>query len=192
MLDFLRALLSLFSKDSLYWFCALAGSGLFLIQFLLSILGANHDNLDHGHHHEGGSDLQFKWLSKQALTGFLMMFGWTGLTCKSEFGLQGPLSGAIAAMAGLAAFFVTGLIFKLARKLKSTGTIFRIEETIGKDAVVYQRIPKQGSGKISLVLHDHTYEIEAVSKIEEEIASFTQVQIISIEDGNIVGVVPYK
>jgi len=184
MSDFINSLQTALSKDTFFWFFALAGSGMFLIQFLLTLFGmGDHEELDAQH---------FKWLTKQTLTGFLMFFGWVGLTCKREFSLNGLASAAWATGGGLAAVFVTAFIFKMAKKLQSSGTVFRIEEAIGKEAVVYQRIPKEGAGKISISLHHHTHEIDAVSLTQEEIASFTLVEIVKNMDGRTVAVVPKK
>jgi hypothetical protein len=185
-IDFLQKALS---KDTFYWFCALAGSGMFVIQFFLTLFGIGHDH-DDGH---GEFDAQnFKWITKQTLTGFLMFFGWVGLTCKKELLLSGGITAACAAAGGLIAVFATALIFKMAKKLRSPGAVFRIEEAIGKEAFVYQRIPKNGTGKISISLHHRTHEIEAVSMTHEEISSFTQVQIVKNMDDKIVAVVPIK
>jgi len=177
----------LLEKDSLFWICALAGSALFVIQFLLNLFGGDmHDDdsadFDSGH---------FKWLSKQAITGFLMMFGWIGLTCKKEFDCSLALSIIIALAGGLLSFFITGLLFRAAKRLRSPGAVFCIEDAIGKKATVYQRIPVNGTGKISISLHNLTYEIDAISNCGE-IPSFTQVQIIKKTDDNTVIVVPIK
>ncbi len=185
MLNFLEQLRHLFSQDPFFWGCALGGTVLFAIQFLLSLIDTDFDEGDHG-------DQDFQWFSKQAITGFVMMLGWAGLTCKREFALSGLLSGTIAAGVGLCAFFVTGLIFRLAKKLTSPGTVFKIEDALGKEAMVYHRIPQKGTGKVSVILQDHTHELDATSGIEEDIASFTQVQIITIEDDKTVRVVPIK
>lgn len=174
----------MFEKDHLFWFCALAGSGMFLIQFILYFLGADSDDLDDGSN--------FKWLSKQAITGFLMMFGWMGLAAKKELGYSPWASTAIAAVGGFVAMFVSGAIFKAARKLRSSGTVFRIDEAIGKEASVYHRIPKGGIGKITISLQDITHELDAVSMNGEEVASFSQVQIIKKADERTVVVVPMK
>lgn len=176
----------MFEKDHLFWFCALAGSGMFLIQSVLFFVGADADDVD------DGSSQNFKWLSKQAVTGFLMMFGWAGLTCKKELGYSAVSSTLIAAAAGALAMFITGSIFKLARKLRSSGTVFRIEEAIGKEAAVYQRIPKGGVGKISISLQDLTHEIDAISLNGEEVDSFAQVQVVKKADDRTVIVVPIK
>ena len=191
MTDFIHFLQTALSKDTFYWFCALAGSGMFIIQFLLSLFGFGHDHDmvdDHGHF-----DAQnFKWLTKQTVTGFLMFFGWVGLTCKKEFAMSNTVSAICAVAGGLIAVIVTAFIFKMAKKLRSPGAVFRIEDAVGKDAFVYQRIPKNGIGKISISLHNHTHEIDAMAMTHEEISSFTQVQIVKKMDDKIVIVVPIK
>jgi hypothetical protein len=167
---------------------------MFVIQFFLSLFGFTddhtHDISDdiHGHADAHG----FKWIIKQTLTGFLMFFGWVGLTCRKEFGLSNFSSAAWGVIGGLAAVFATALIFKLAKKMHSPGTVFKIEDAVGKEAVVYQRIHKGGSGKISLSLYQQTYEIDAVSFKQEEIPSFSHVQIIKKEDDRTVSVVLKK
>ena len=176
----------MFEKDHFFWFCALAGSGMFLIQFLLYFVGTDVDDFD------DHSSQNFKWLSKQAVTGFLMMFGWVGLAAKKELGFSPPVSMALAIVAGVIAMLITGSIFKLARKLRSSGTVFRLEDAIGKEASVYQRIPKDGIGKVSLSLHEMTHEIDAVSLNGEEVSSFSPVQIIKKADEQTVVVVPIK
>lgn len=71
-----------FTPDSFYWFCALTGFGLFLIQFCLNLVGI-------GNEESVNDAIHFKWLSRQALTGFLLMFGLSALTCEKEFGIVG-------------------------------------------------------------------------------------------------------
>ena len=189
MSNFIAFLQTTLSKDTFYWFCALAGSGMFIIQFLLTLFGIGDDGADdHGHF-----DAQnFKWLTKQTATGFLMFFGWVGLTCKKELMMSNTVSAVCAVTGGMIAVMVTAFIFKMAKKLRSSGAVFRIEDAIGKDAFVYQRIPKNGLGKISIALNNHTHEIDAMAMTHEEISSFTQVQIVKKMDDKILLVVPIK
>lgn len=178
-------------KDTLFWFSALSGSVLFVIQFILSLFGGDaYDSVQ-----DGGGEMdasQVKWLSKQALTGFLMMFGWVGLTCKKEFDFSVMATFMTALLGGTVAIFITGFIFGSAKKLRSTGTVFNLEDAIGKEATIYQRIPKEGVGKITLSLNNLTYEIDAISNVSEELPSFTQVQIITKTDDKTVVVIPIK
>lgn len=180
----------LISQDPIFWCCALTGTCLFVIQFLLTFLGGGDGDFDSGGGEVDASNL--KWLSKQAMTGFLMMFGWVGLTCKKEFHLALFPTIVFAFLAGLLAIFVTALLFRGVRKLRSSGTVFRIEDAVGREATVYQRIPKGGVGKITLSLHDLTHEIDAISQLEEDLPSFTQVQVLNTSDATTVVVVPIK
>lgn len=191
MLEAFYKFSDLISQESVFWFFALLGSGLLIIQFILNFIGGdNLDDID-----DGGGEVdtgKFKWLSKQALTGFLMMFGWVGLTCRIEFDLS-PIGSVLFSLAGgLITTFLSGLIFKNAKKLRSSGTVFRIEDALGKEATVYQKIPKDGMGKISISVHNFTYELDAISQYSEDLPSFVPVQIIKKADEKTVVVVPIK
>lgn len=177
--------------EPFFWFCALAGSGLFIIQLTLSFLGAHHDS-DLSHESAEIEVSKLKWMSKHALTGFLLMFGWTGLTCRKEFGLSFAVSALSAGMAGTATMFLIGWIFKLTQKLRSTGTVFNIEDAVGKEATVYQRIPQGGMGKVSLSMHDFTHELDAISNAQEDLPSFISVHIIQKLNDTTVVVVPKR
>lgn len=174
------------SQLSIYGFFALLGTGLFVIQFALSLFGHLTDDLDDS----GEMDGKFKFLSKQALTGFFMMFGWVGLTCQKEFSLSGLASVLIAFAFGCATMFITALLFHGAKKLHSSGTIFRIEDAIGLEAVIYQKIPKDGVGKVTVSVNQFTHEIDAVAL--EELDSFRSVRIIKKADEKTVLVAPIE
>ena len=175
---------TLINVESLYWFAALGGSGLFAIQLLLNLFGiADHGATDA---HPGQDGQDFKCISIQSITGFLMMFGWAAITCQKEFGLTtGPVI-FFALLAGIFSFFVTSSIFRLAKKLHSSGTVFNVDDAVGLQAQVYQRIPGNGIGKISVSLQQMSREIDAISHKGEEIPSFTYVQIIKKKDDNTV------
>ena len=183
MLQIFTDLTNYLDNESLYWFCALAGSGLFIIQFILTFIGLGEQDLDDTNHSDAG---KVKWLSRQALVGFLMMFGWTALTCHKEFNLTGINALAISLAMGLVAILISGFIFRLAKKLQSPGNVFRITDTIGKEGHTYSRIPQGGIGKISISLNDLTQEIDAIAQNREEIPSFTRIKIINILDTNTV------
>lgn len=182
----------LIRSGSVFWFCALLGTGMFFIQFIINIFGSvNQEDFDVGDAtHDSADARKFKWLSMQAITGFLMMFGWTALTCQFEFGLTIIPTLGISLAAGVFAAFIIRSIFKLAKKLQSTGTAYRIEDALGKEGYVYHAIPKNGTGKVSLSLQNLTHEIDAVSSYSEELASFTRVKIIEIKDSRTVVVTP--
>ncbi len=191
----------LIKSGSFFWFCALTGSGMFFIQFIINILGVtDQDSFDvsdaiiSDNVHDAGRDSsdarKFKWFSMQAITGFLMMFGWTAITCQNEFGLQNTTTIEVSLAAGIFSALIIRSIFKLAKRLRSVGSIYRIEDAIGKEAYVYQRIPKGGIGKISMSLQHFTHEIDAISHHPEDLLAFMRVKIIEKKDDNTVIVTP--
>lgn len=190
----------LMKSGSIFWFCALAGSGMFIIQFMINIFGiGDHDSFDtcevvtdniHDTGHNSADARKFKWLSMQAITGFLMMFGWTAITCQKEFELQINTTIGISLAAGIVAALIIRSIFKLAKKLRSSGSVYKIEDAIGKEAYVYQLIPKGGMGKISMSLNHLTHEIDAISHHPEDLPSFVRVKVIEKKDSNTVVVTP--
>lgn len=160
----------------MFWFCSIVGTLLFAVQIYLSF-----------HDFDSFADVSnFKWLSKQALTGFLMMFGLTGVTCQEEFALSTGMAVLISLAVGLLTLFLTAYLFNSAKKLQSPGSIFNLDDAVGKEASVYQRIPNDGVGKITIALNQQTFEIDAASLDRKEIGSFARVQVIKKLDDNTV------
>ncbi len=175
---------SLIEKDSIYWFCALSGTGMFVIQLFLTLVGLDAEaELENDSFADAG---KFKWLTRQGVTGFLMIFGLSALSCQKEFELSTGLTLIIAVFCGLLAVFAAGFIFQVVRKLQSSGTVFNIDDTIGKEAYVYHEIPVSGKGKISISLHGFTHELNAVTFESEHIPSFSLVSIIKKIDNHTV------
>lgn len=173
--------------DTFYWFCALTGSGIFTIHLLLNLIGIGEfDNFDNVGMSDAG---QIKWISVQTLTGFLMMFGWTALTCQKEFGIDGPLMIAIALTAGAIAIYIIAMLLRFTAKMHSRGTVFNIDSTIGLEALVYHRIPVNGVGKITVCIENFTREIDALSKDQHELTLFSKVKIIQKIDDKTVLVI---
>jgi len=184
MIDYILSFKYLIDKDSIFWFCALTGTGMFFIQFILTLFGIDGDaDTDSGEVVEAG---KFKWLTRQGLTGFLMIFGFSALSCQKEFGIPTFFTFLISGFLGFLAVFTVGFIFKMTKKLQSSGTVFNIDDAIGKEAYVYQLIPTLGKGKISISIHGLTHEIDAVTFNTEEIPSFSLVSIIKKIDNHTV------
>lgn len=185
-------------SGSVFWFCALLGSGIFLIQWVLHSFGAGTQNdVDFGdvssvqQSSQDSLDIKnFKWVSTQTITGFLMMFGWTAITCQEQFGLETWMTVGVSLGSGVFAAFMIHFVFKLAKHLRSPGSVYRLEDAIGKEGYVYQCIPKGGQGKVSISLHNLTYEIDAVSHQDEDLPSFVRVKIIEKSDDTTVVVAP--
>jgi len=181
------------SSDLVFWASALFGTTLFFLRLCASLIGGVAEELgdadpgdldgDHEHHSATGS---FKLFTIHSMAGFFMMFGWVGLACIKQLGYGHQISIVIAFIAGLIVMILTGIIFKSATLLISHGTLFDIKKTVGLVGTVYHRIPKDGQGKIQLVIDGVTREILAQSLDHCDIDSFKLVKVIKFLDHEVV------
>ncbi|MBS1987916.1 hypothetical protein JST56_02895 [Candidatus Dependentiae bacterium] len=181
------------TPDLVFWATALFGTTLFFLRLCATIIGGTTDDMteiDHTfgddgemHHSSTGS---FKLFTVHSISGFFMMFGWVGLACIKQLGYSHPVSIVTALIAGTITMVLTGLIFKGAMLLVSSGTHFDIKKTVGLVGTVYQRIPHNGQGKIQLVVDGVTREVLAQSLDQCAIDSFRLVKVIKFLDHEIV------
>lgn len=174
--------------EVVFWCCALAGTIFLFLRVVLMLFAGDVGEADGGDF-DTGSDTAFEMISINSLTAFFMMFGWVGLSCYKQFSFNSALSILSATVAGISCMLVTAFLFRAAKKLVSRGVTFNIDDTVGKVASVYLRIPAQGSGKIQISIDGAmTRELAAISKNHEEIESFQRVEIVEVIDKNTVAV----
>lgn len=171
---------------TLYYVCTLVGGVLFVIQFLLGLIGHSgpHDIDGHIDVHTGGdvgheTTLFTGILSFRAMVAGLTVFGLVGLITLSE-----EMNHAVGlALAAVAAFFTALIVAALMRSmghLASEGTI-RIENAVGQPGTVYLGIPagRAGLGKVTLTLQNRTVEYQAMTA-GDALASGTKVNVTKI------------
>ena len=173
--------------------CAFAGTLFFILRVALIALGgfAGDDfGLDDGDVDDAGSEAEteaaFKILSINALSAFIMMFGWGGLTALQDFSLGPVLSFLIALVTGSATGLLTAYIFYLVRKLCSEGEILHLDDLVGKPGSVYERIPSNGVGSVQITHNGMTRELEAKSISSKAIDAFVQVVVKEVSDGVLI------
>lgn len=176
-----------------FWCCAIGGTTFFMIRLVMMLIGNNFDmhvdDVHSGIHMDTHSDAAFQLFSINSMTAFLMMFGWGGLTAYVQYKLSPTFSILIAFIVGIAAMFTIALLFKLALRLVSKGEEFKIEDTVGLNASVYQRIPADGSGKVNVSLPGGILrELDAVSEEKVEIDSFKTVKVVKVIDTKTISV----
>jgi hypothetical protein len=192
------------SSDTIFWASAIVGTTFFLLRISMSIFGGGfseddidfddlHDGDGHhrdGHHPDGHhSSSLFKFLTMHSLSGFCMMFGWSGLACTQQFHMTSAQAFLIALMCGVSMLVVTALIMRGALYLQGPGSVFSINKTIGMVGTVYQRIPADGLGKIHATVNNNTRELLAQSHNKKAIESFTLIKVVSVIDHEIVEVI---
>ena len=178
-----------------FWLCAIAGTLLFALKSLLSLVGGVEHHVDVGIHahdvaHTGvdGSDAAFELLSINSILGFIMMFGWVGLSSYKQFSLGEVASICLALVAGAATMYFTASLFHNAMKLVSHGAQFKLADAIGKHGTVYNRIVGNGKGRIQIAIQNVTREIDAVSDDGVEIESGKSIEVVKVVDDETVQV----
>ena len=114
--------------EKFFLICAFLGGAMFLIRFVLQLVGGDHDvdaDIDVGHADvtHADSDVSFKLLTMQGLTAFFMMFGLVGFVLLRENRASMGLAIAGALAAGLGSVWLIGKIFSSFKKLQASGTI---------------------------------------------------------------------
>jgi membrane protein implicated in regulation of membrane protease activity len=153
----------------LYTICAVVGGTLFLLQFLITLLGfGGHDAGAHfDAHHPGGDAHGGSWLmgmfSFRAVVAALTAFGLGGLASHVS-GAPPALSLGFAVLCAVASMFIVALMTRSMRRLEDDGTL-RIQQAIGRTGTVYLTIPAQkaGTGKVTLSLQNRTVELSALT-----------------------------
>ncbi|MBO5749914.1 MAG: NfeD family protein [Bacteroidaceae bacterium] len=169
-----------------FWGCAIAGSLVFAIQAVLTLLGMDSTDVDVDV--PDGDTLDFGGLSMfsvRNLVNFLVGFGWGGVSFYS--GISNPyLLVLVAVVTGVLFVLMFFFIYKQTRKLESNGT-FDIKNCEGKVADVYLRIPAKGEGrgKIQVSVNGSVHELDAMSN-DDPIATGRKVRVVEICDGSSV------
>jgi hypothetical protein len=148
-----------------FLYCAIGGGALFLVQLVLSMVGAGDADIDFGGDHpptgHTSADTAFKILSLQGLTAFFGMFGLVGLAMITE-SKAGPFMSVFAAMLGGAfTTWVIAKIFRAAHSLQSSGTL-DLAKAVGSTGTVYLRIAPDKPGKVTLNLQGRLVQLDAV------------------------------
>ena len=170
------------------WFTipALISTGAFVIKLALLLIGADHGGIDINHAGDApGQDTSaFKLLSVQAMTGFLMGFGWGGFAALqgSGFGLLASIG--IGVVCGLGMMWLLAVVLRGMHELESSGNI-NIDQVVGSEGVVDVTVPanRGGTGRVNVVIDQRQRSYAAVTE-GSELSRAARVRIMGVEGNN--------
>jgi membrane protein implicated in regulation of membrane protease activity len=187
---------ALSGTEQVFWAIAIVASVLFVIQFVLSLLGIG-DDFDHDHDFSGHADVDssidadFTVLSVRSMVAFFTFFGWTGVLAlhSGASGLVAFISGSVA---GLTAMFLVAYIIYFFTRLQESGNI-DLNDAIFSTAEVYLTIPanKNGNGKIHLKIKGSFRELDAVTE-GRSLPTGASVRILGVLEDNLLLVEPFE
>ncbi len=181
------------SIQQIFWGISIVFSVLFVIQFVLSIIGIDFDadaEADIGDA-DGvdGLDADFALLSVRSIIAFFTFFGWTGVVALSG-GVGAVMAILLASSAGFAAMLVVAYIFYLFIKLQSSGTL-NLNNALGNTGEVYLVIPgdNSGVGKVQMKVQGSLRELDAITT-GESIPTGAPIQVIDVLENGMLLVEP--
>lgn len=176
--------------EKIFWGFALPFSAIFLIQLIMTLVGAGADSdmdatgdADLDVDTDGGIGFQF--ITLKNFIAFFTIFGWTGIACINGGFSQG-LSIFLAIVAGMLMMLLMAGLFYLMGKLTESGNA-KMETAIGKTGTVYLRIPaaKSGIGKVQVNVQG-LKTLDAMTDNPEDIKSGSLVKIVGVEANEIL------
>jgi hypothetical protein len=184
---------------TVFLFCAVVGGVIFVLQFVMALIGMGDDGLDladdvpddipqdfgevgetQGQVIDHGSTWLFGVISFRTVVAALAFFGLAGLAgLESQ---QPPLvTGAVAIAAGLAAMYGVHGLMRVLYRLGHDGTV-KIERSVGQRGTVYVPIPggRSGTGKIQLQVQNRIMEYQAVTSNPDKLSTGAKVVVVSV------------
>ncbi len=179
---------SLSSAHQVFWFIAIIFSVLFLMQFILLLIGfeAGGGSIDHPGD-VGVYEHEFSALSMRSIIAFFTFFGWTGVLAINNH-LNVWISVLLAGIVGLAAMFIVAYMVYKFSQLEQSGTL-NLYNALDQPGEVYLSIPSQGKGvgKVHLKVDGTIREVDAITE-GDALKTGTSIKVIEIMNGNVLKV----
>jgi hypothetical protein len=175
--------------EQTYWVVALVGTFVFLIIFVITFLGFDHDADVHADVSDMDADdggVGFQFFTFKNFVAFLTIFGWTGLACIQN-NLESGLTLILSFIAGLTMMFLTSLLFYWMHKLAESGTL-KMSNAVGLTGEVYIPIKakRESIGKVQLKVQGSLRELEAMTDEEFDLTTGTVVNVKEIIGSDIL------
>ncbi len=187
---------ALSNTQQIFWGISLIFSVLFVIQFVLSLVGLDLDHdadldfdtssdVDHGYQ----LDTDFTLLSVRSIIAFFTFFGWTGVIALNN-GASTLVALSFASIAGLAAMSIVGYMMYLFSKLSQVGNV-NINDALFNTGEVYLSIPsnRNGQGKVHVRIKGSLREMDAVTE-GDSLPTGSSVRIVEILNDQLLLVEP--
>ena len=184
--------LSLMMK--ILWTVTLVASVLFVIQSILTFIGADADadfdtDIDTGmdggdlSNIEGGSNLY----TFRNFVNFCLGFGWSAILLQDSIPSTAPLI-LVSALIGVALVAAVMYLFKWLSSMQQSGNINVQKQAAGCEGKVYLPIPaaRGGTGKVQITIAGSVREYDALTESEEALKTGTPIRVVDALDANTV------
>lgn len=172
------------SLDQLFFYSAIVGGTLFLIQLVLLFVGGGggvdlDTDLGGGDASHAAADASFKVLSLQGITTFVMMFGLVGMAMRIDEQAAPLASLAVAVAAGAGSTWVIGRIFFYFTRLQSTGNL-DMKTAVGATGQVYLTVGPEKAGKVTITVGNRSLTLDAIVETGETLTTGTPIRVARV------------
>ena len=183
------------------WGVTLTASLIFLIQSILTFIGADageggiDTDVDTGFDSEvadaaveGGTNL----LTFRNFVNFILGFGWSAILLQEKIHSI-PLLLIVSALIGVALVVAVMYLFKWLSNMQQSGNINLYKSAVGCNGSVYLTIPgeRQGEGKVQISINNSVREYNAVTD-GDTLKTNTPIRVVEVVGPNIVLVEPLE
>lgn len=175
------------------WGVTLAASLVFIIQTVLTFIGADVDaaGLDGADIDAPGGDISDADLGGggnlytfRNLINFLLGFGWSVILLEDAIPALG-LRLVVAVAVGVALVALVMWLFRLLGKMQQSGNIDVYKSAVGCEGTCYLTIPagRSGEGKVQISIGGAVREYNAQTEDAEPIATGTPIKVVDVING---------
>ncbi len=173
----------------LLWTVTLAATLIFLIQSILTFVGADADSgdfstdIDSGDASgmEGGSNLY----TFRNFVNFILGFGWSAILLQDSIPSTGVLI-FVSALIGVALVAAVMYLFQWLSSMQQSGNINLQKSAAGCEGKVYLTIPaaRTGLGKVQITIAGAVREYEAVTESDAPLKTGTPIRVVDVVDSS--------
>lgn len=171
------------------WVVTLAATLIFLIQSILTFVGADADtsadfdlDMDSDMSMDGASLYSFR-----NFVNFILGFGWSAILLKPSVE-SWPLLIIISVVVGVALVAAVMYLFKWLASMQQSGNIVLEKSAAGAEGTVYLTIPaaREGKGKVQISIGGAVREYDALYEGESALKNGTPIRVVDVLDSNTV------
>ncbi len=171
------------------WAVTLSASLIFVIQTIMTFLGADAGDMDFDTDapvdiddpasfdgHTGMNLYTFR-----NFINFLLGFGWTAILLKEDI-TSVPVLLIVATLVGIALVAIVMYLFKWLNNMQASGNIDVYKHAVGSLGRVYLTIPenRRGLGKVQITIKNAVREYEAVTDEDEPLKTGDAIKVVEV------------
>lgn len=177
--------LDLFMK--ILWCIAIASSLIFIIETILTFIGADVEMDTDIDVADGGfeGDPSMNLYTFRNLVNFLLGMSWTAIILNDQIASKALLM-LIAFAVGALLVAAVMYMFKWLSKMQQSGNINIFQSAAGCNGKVYLTIPaeRKGTGKVQISINESIREYDALTDSETELKTGTAIKVVEVIDSS--------